>query len=152
MEKGEKFEDLRIWPQSRKLVSRIYNSFGVGSPSERDFGFRDQVQRAAISILNNIAEGYERVGDTEFARFLSLSKGSRGEVRSMMYVAEDLEYLTTESDCRSNAVSVTRGIWACYERRRIWSCSILTCLLLIVSSPETTVTPQIRRFLLGYRR
>jgi len=56
MEKIEKFEDLRIWKQSRKLVNKIYQLFGVGSPSEKDFGFRDQVQRAAISIMNNIAE------------------------------------------------------------------------------------------------
>jgi len=112
MEKIEKFEDLRIWQQSRKLVSRIYTLFGVGSQSEKDFGFRDQVQRASISVMNNIAEGYERIGDAEFARFLSLSKGSCGEVRSMIYVAEDLHYLTPEiaEELRKESIEISKGI------------------------------------------
>lgn len=112
MEKVEKFEDLRIWQQSRKLVNKIYQLFGVGSPSEKDFGFRDQVQRASISVMNNIAEGYERIGDAEFARFLSLSKGSCGEVRSMIYVAEDLHYLIPKiaEKLRKESIEISKGI------------------------------------------
>jgi len=85
----KKFEDLMIWQESRKLINDIYKQLrGV-----KDYGFRDQIQRAAVSIMNNIAEGFERYSDTEFRRFLDISKSSCGEVRSMLYLAEDLEYL-----------------------------------------------------------
>jgi len=62
----------------------------------RDFGFKDQIQRASVSIKNNIAEGFERSSDAEFKRFLFISKGSCGEVRSMLYLAKGLNYITNE--------------------------------------------------------
>lgn len=84
-----KFEDLMIWQNSRKLINKIYKEMnGI-----KDFGFKDQIQRASVSIMNNIAEGFERNSDTEFRRFLDISKASCGEVRSMLYLAEDLHYL-----------------------------------------------------------
>ncbi|HSQ25099.1 MAG TPA: four helix bundle protein, partial [Pyrinomonadaceae bacterium] len=60
----------------------------------RDFGLRDQIRRAAVSILSNIAEGFERGGDKEFLQFLAIAKGSSGEVRAQLYVALDLEYIS----------------------------------------------------------
>jgi len=75
----------------------VYDDVAPGSPSERDFGFNDQIRRAAVSIMNNIAEGFERKGDAEFARFLSISKGSCGEVRSMYYLAQDRGYVDEET-------------------------------------------------------
>ncbi len=90
-----RFEELQVWQESRKLVFGIYNALG----SIRDYGFRDQIQRAVISIMNNIAEGFERGSDAEFARFVKIAKASCGEVRSMLYVAEDIEYI----DCRRAA-------------------------------------------------
>ncbi|UCE20473.1 MAG: four helix bundle protein [Gemmatimonadota bacterium] len=94
MEKVKTFEDLWIWQQARILVKDIYADFGRGRTGCQDFGFKSQIQKAGISIMNNIAEGFERNSNNEFARFLDISKGSCGEVRSMYYPAEDLKYVT----------------------------------------------------------
>jgi len=83
------FEELKIWQQSRELANLIYNAF----QQCRDFEFRNQIQSACISVMNNIAEGFERRTKKDFAHFLDLSKGSSGEVRSMLYLAEDRNYL-----------------------------------------------------------
>ena len=87
------FEDLWIWQQARVLVRDMYRDLESGN-GKRDFGFRDQVQRAGISIMNNISEGFERGTNKEFARFLEIAKGSAGEVRSMYYLAADLDYVS----------------------------------------------------------
>jgi len=92
MEKAKRFEDLWIWQHARELVKEIYKDFDSGAGS-KDFGFRDQIQRAGVSIMNNIAEGFERSTDAEFARFLDVAKGSCGEVRSLYHTAEDLDYV-----------------------------------------------------------
>ena len=92
MEKAKRFEELWIWQQARELVKEIYQDFKTG-PGSKDFGFRGQIQDAGISVMNNIAEGFERRTDPEFSRFLDIAKGSCGEVRSMYYSAEDLDYL-----------------------------------------------------------
>ena len=86
------FEELEVWQLSRELVLDIYNMFG----KHRDFAFRDQIQRAAVSIMNNIAEGFERKTNNEFIRFLYYSKGSAGEVKSMLYLATDLEKINND--------------------------------------------------------
>jgi four helix bundle protein len=86
------FEDLWIWQTARGLVKDVYSDFGSESPAARDFAFLDQIRRAAMSIMNNIAEGFERGSDPDFANFLRIAKGSAGEVRSMFYTAEDLGY------------------------------------------------------------
>ncbi|MGD8307755.1 MAG: four helix bundle protein [Ignavibacteria bacterium] len=90
-----KFEDIKIWQDARELVKQIYMS-PSNQKFSKDFGLRDQIQRAAISIMSNIAEGYERDSNRELIRFLHFSKGSAGEVRSLLYVAHDLEYLNKE--------------------------------------------------------
>jgi four helix bundle protein len=95
MEKAKRFEDLWIWQEARKLVKDIYQDFRTGSGS-KDFGFRGQIQEAGVSIMSNIAEGFERHTDPEFARFLDIAKGSYGEVRSLYYTAEDLNYIAPE--------------------------------------------------------
>ena len=88
----EKFEDLKIWQDARVLVGAVYSIM----KENRDFGFRDQIQRASVSVMNNIAEGFERNSDAEFKRFLDIAKASAGEVRSMLYLAEDLNYISQE--------------------------------------------------------
>ncbi len=93
---AKEFEDLRIWQDARIQAVSLYRDFGVGMPAERDFGYRDQIQRAGVSVMNNIAEGFERHGAAEFAHLLNIAKGSCGEVRSMLYLAEDLQYLAPE--------------------------------------------------------
>ena len=86
------FEELVIWKMSREIVNQIYADF----KSCRDYGFRDQITRAGISIMNNISEGFCRSSDAEFKQFLNISKGSAGEIKSMYYIAEDQLYITTD--------------------------------------------------------
>ena len=106
------FEELWIWQQSRLLVKNVYQDFGVGTPGNRDFGFRDQIQKAAVSITNNTAEGFERTSDKDFARFLNIAKASCGEVRSMYYTAEDLEFVSAlvAEERRGNCRKIAAGI------------------------------------------
>lgn len=112
--KVKSFEDLRIWQDARTLLRDIYSDFGKGSKGEHDFEFKNQVQGAGISIVNNIAEGFERTTDVEFARFLDIAKGSCGEVRSMYYSAEDLGYVSSAVAVarREQARTISRGIAA----------------------------------------
>jgi four helix bundle protein len=88
--KIKKFEDIVSWQKSKELTLLIYKDF----KDNRDFGFKDQIQRASVSIMNNIAEGYERMGNKEFKKFLYIAKGSCGEVRSMLYLALALKYIS----------------------------------------------------------
>ena len=85
-----RFEELSIWLEARRLVNAIYRSYA----GCQDYAFRDQAQRAALSVMNNIAEGFEKATRRDFANFLDRAKGSSGEVRSMTYAAEDLGYLS----------------------------------------------------------
>ncbi len=95
MSKIEKFEDILAWQRAREMTREIYGCAKVGAFA-RDYGLRDQIQRAAVSTMANIAEGFERGGDREFIQFLSHSKGSAGEVKSHLYVALDQSYVTKE--------------------------------------------------------
>jgi len=88
----ERFEELEVWQEARKLVKAVYAASQEGAFA-KNFGLRDQIQRASVSIMSNIAEGFERSGNKEFAHFLYMAKGSAGEVRSQLYVALDLGYL-----------------------------------------------------------
>lgn len=90
--KIQKFEDIIAWQKANDLTVLIYKEF----KNSKDFGFRDQIQRASVSIMNNIAEGFERRGDKEFKHFLFIAKGSCGEVRSMLYLALNLKYVKKE--------------------------------------------------------
>jgi four helix bundle protein len=85
------FEELEIWKLWRILINSLWKIFY--SPNFRNYGFQDQIMRAAISILNNIAEGRERWTNPDFIRFLYFSKWSIGEVRSMLYLANDFGYI-----------------------------------------------------------
>ena len=91
--KIEKFEDIIAWQKARVLTNEVYNLFGKC----REYSFRDQIQRASLSIMNNIAEGFGRKGDKEFKRFLCIAKGSCDELQSMLYIALDREYINKES-------------------------------------------------------
>ncbi|MBA4322836.1 MAG: four helix bundle protein [Odoribacter sp.] len=87
------FENLEIWKMSRVLVNHIYSDFR----NCRDYGFKDQITRAGVSVMNNISEGFCRNSDTEFRYFLNISKGSSGEVKNMYYIAEDQKYADSET-------------------------------------------------------
>ena len=91
----ERFEDLEIWKESRMLVGEIYR-LTSSDKLNKDFGLKDQIQRASVSIMNNIAEGFERDSNKEFIRFLFFAEGSAGEVRSLIYVTLDLNIITKD--------------------------------------------------------
>lgn len=93
------FEDLEVWKLSRMLTNRIYDASNDGRFS-KDYDLKSQIRRAAVSVMSNIAEGYERGGNQEFIQFLSISKASCGEVRSQLYVARDQEYVAPEEGDR----------------------------------------------------
>ena len=89
----KKFEDIEAWQRSRELTNEIYKITSKGDFA-RDFGLKDQIRRASVSIMSNIAEGFERSGTGEFAHFLAIAKGSAGEVRSQLYVGLDQGYIS----------------------------------------------------------
>jgi four helix bundle protein len=94
--KIESFEDLRVWQAGIQLVKQIYLVSREGELG-RDFGLRDQLRRAAVSIPTNIAEGFERRSRKEYVNFLNIAKGSAGEVRSLLRVALEVGYLNEET-------------------------------------------------------
>ncbi len=91
----ECFEDIEAWKRARDLSEAIYRVTREGAFA-RDYGLRDQIRRAAVSVLSNIAEGFERGSDKEFRRFLVIAKGSAGEVRAQLYVALDAGLISQE--------------------------------------------------------
>jgi four helix bundle protein len=91
----QKFEDLKVWQKAREVNLEIYKLSNKGSFS-KDFGLRDQIRRASVSVLSNIAEGFERNGNKEFNQFLSIAKASAAEVRAQLYVAKDIEYISND--------------------------------------------------------
>ena len=94
----ERFEDIEAWKKARELTRLIYEITAKGDFA-KDYGLRDQIRRASVSVMSNIAEGFERGGNKEFRQFLSMAKGSAAEVRSQLYVAFDSGYLE-EADFR----------------------------------------------------
>ncbi len=103
------FEEINAWQRARNLTKRIYQMSSEGLFA-RDYGLRDQMRRACISTMSNIAEGFERGGTKEFMQFLSVAKGSVGEVRSQLYVALDQEYISvaTFEQLSGEAIEISR--------------------------------------------
>lgn len=93
MPKIERFEDIQAWQKARELVKEVYSVSNDGSFS-KDFGLRDQIRRAAVSIMLNIAEGFARKTTREFSQFLVIAHGSAAEVQAALYVAIDQKYLS----------------------------------------------------------
>ena len=120
--KIERFEDFIAWQKARKLTSNIYKVSNIGEFA-RDFGLKDQIRRAGVSVMSNIAEGFEHGPPTEFHQFLSIAKGSCAELRSQLYVALDVGYVVGD-DFRAlmnEAIEVGQivgGLRASVERRR----------------------------------
>ena len=114
------FEDLRIWQLARELVRDIYALLATN----KDFGFNSQIQRAAVSIMNNIAEGFDRSkyskDNRQMLNFLNISYGSCGEVKSMLYTAEDLGYINSEEAklMRNRCTDISFKIEAFIEKLR----------------------------------
>lgn len=100
------FEELDTWKTAKELSIFIYRLFREC----KDFKFRDQIQSAAVSVMNNIAEGFERKSRKEFARFLCISKGSAGEVRSMLYLALELKFISQKDFDEAKNVAVKASV------------------------------------------
>ena len=117
---GMKFEDLEAWQEARSVVRRVYDltrSEGL----KRDFGLCDQVQRSSVSVMTNIAEGFERIGRQEKLNFYNIARASGGETRSLLYVIED-NYPEFSTECiaiRDETIKVGRkitGLISSYKR------------------------------------
>jgi len=107
----ETFEELQVWQDARELVKVVYAETRR-RPFARDYRLCSQIQSAATSAMSNIAEGFERGSKQEFIQFLNIAKGSNGEVRSLLYVALDQEYLGTERfhELRESALALSRRL------------------------------------------
>ena len=104
-----KLENLHIWLDSRELVRDVYTLMA----NNRDYGFKDQIQRASVSVMNNIAEGFEYNSDPMFVRYLNIAKGSCSELKSMLYLCEDLGYCTQTQriQLQEKLFTVSSGIY-----------------------------------------
>ena len=113
MASNRKLENLKIWNDSRVFVVAIYSMF----KDNHDYGFKDQIQRAAVSIMNNIAEGFEYGSDAQFVRYLRIAKGSCSEVKSMLYLCSDLGYcsLAKREELHRDLDLITSGIYKLME-------------------------------------
>ena len=121
-EKIQRFEDLIAWQKARELTRAVYEVTQRGAFA-KDFGLRDQICRASVSIMSNIAEGFERGGRNEFHQFLSTAKASCAEVRSQLYVASDVGYLDNSTFDRllnqaEEVASIVGGLRASVDRQR----------------------------------
>ncbi|MGA2445983.1 MAG: four helix bundle protein [Opitutaceae bacterium] len=114
MSLAKRFEELEVWQAAQDFAVQLYPFFGPDSPATRDFAFVNQIRAAAVSISNNIAEGFECASSKEFERFLVIAKRSCGEVRSMLWLAPRLEYLSTDqaSQLRDTAEVLSKRIAA----------------------------------------
>lgn len=118
----DKFEDLIAWQKARELTKEVYQASRLGAFA-KDFGLSGQIQRASVSIMSNVAEGFERGGRGEFHQFLSVAKASCAEVRSLLYVALDVEYIKKKEfrKIMDRAVEVGRivgGLRASVDKQR----------------------------------
>ena len=104
----QNFEEIEAWQKARRLTQDIYNISNHGLFS-KDFGLRDQIRRASVSIMSNIAEGFERNGTKEFVQFLAIAKGSVGEVKGQLYVALDQGYINQDTFDRLFVLSTETG-------------------------------------------
>jgi four helix bundle protein len=119
MSKFSKFEEIKSWQMSRALVKRIYE-ITQRQEFSRDFSFRDQIRRSSLSAMSNIAEGFERYSNKEFARFLNIARASIAETKSQLYAAVDLNYIKEQEfvELKNECESISRHIWKLTEYLR----------------------------------
>ncbi len=108
----QRFEELECWQLGRELTNGVYALTRDGKAS-KDYAFMDQIRRAAMSVMNNIAEGHERGSNKDFVKFLYIARGSAGEVRNMLYIGIDQGYLDKPTHEKLHDLSI-RASKACY--------------------------------------
>jgi len=108
MSSFKSFEEIESWQKARELTRKVYTVSNQGAFT-KDFGLRDQIRRASVSIMSNIAEGFERDGNREFLQFLTVAKGSSGEVRAQLYIALDQDYINKNTFETLSAISIEIG-------------------------------------------
>jgi four helix bundle protein len=116
-----RFEDLIAWQKARLLTGRIYRATNEGAFA-RDFNLKDQIRKAAVSVMSNIAEGFERNSAADFHRFLVIAKGSCAELRNQLYIALDVSHISSQQfgSLMEDAIEVSRiigGLRASVQRR-----------------------------------
>lgn len=114
--KIERFEDLDVWQNSVELSINIYRVFG----NCMDYSFKNQICRAAVSIASNIAEGFERQYNKEYIQYLFIAKGSSGELRTQLFIASKLNFLTEEmySDLTQNVLKISAQLYQLIKTRK----------------------------------
>ena len=122
MKKVQAFEDLIAWQKARELTKEIYAVTNSGR-FQKDFGLSNQIQRAGVSIMSNIAEGFDRASRAEFHQFLVIAKGSCAEVRSHLYIAKDVGYLSPEQfsrlkDLAEEVSQIIGGLRSAVQKQR----------------------------------
>ncbi|HMX75485.1 MAG: four helix bundle protein [Anaerolineales bacterium] len=112
----QKFEDIQAWQEARTLVKMVYQLTNKDKFS-KDFGMRDQIRRASVSVMNNIAEGFDCESKIEFSRFLGIARRSAVEVQSMLYAALDVEYIDqNEFDIHYEQARKTKALVGGFKR------------------------------------
>jgi four helix bundle protein len=101
-----RFEEIEAWKTSRQLTNSVYSHTNQAG-FNRDFGLRDQIRRASVSVMSNIAEGFESRTDVQFINFLGMARASAGEVRAQLYIALDQKYITEEQFKETLAIAQT---------------------------------------------
>lgn len=134
--KVARFEDLDVWMVGRELVNLIY-AYGKTGDLSKDYGFKDQLQRAAVSVMNNVAEGFERGSNKDFAKFLFIARGSSGEVRSMLYLALDQKYITDAQfkDAYDLCVRESQLCWGLIkhlQKHSEWKTGVQIALMMLI--------------------
>lgn len=134
----DRFEELDAWKVARELANLIY-ALGRESGFSKDYGFKDQIQRAAVSVMNNIAEGFERGSNKDFAKFIFIARGSIGEVRSMLYLALDQKYITEEQfkEAYNLCVRGSQLCWGCIkhlQKNSGWKTGAQIALMMLIPS------------------
>ena len=114
-----RFEDLEAWELGRELTNQVYRLTKSG-PFAKDYSFTEQIRRAALSVMNNVAEGFDRGTNKDFVKFLFIARGSAAEVRSMLYIALDQGYLSQEEfeNCKSLCIRCSQVIWGLIKSLR----------------------------------
>jgi four helix bundle protein len=120
--KVERFEDLVAWQKARELAGEVYRITRLGDFA-KDYGLCDQIRRSSVSIMSNIAEGFDRAGRAEFHQFLVIAKGSAAEVRSQLYVAKDVGYIDNDTFLRLKTIAeetskIINGLRVAVQRPR----------------------------------